>query len=229
MRAGQDEFVLVFNGQDGEWLAQIASRSRRECLLTVVAQTRLQRTEPGPWLVFAPLKKMATDIVVEKATELGASRLLPIFTGRTIASRVNLSRLRARVIEAAEQCERLTVPEVMEPASLAALAKAWPPERCLLVLDEHGQGDPLQGCFARADAASPAPPGFLVGPEGGFLASELDDLDRLPFVIRASLGPRILRAETAALAALASWQTMLGDWSEPPPSRCGTSFPPDGA
>lgn len=222
MRLQSGDTVLVFNGRDGEWQARVAHPRRQACTLSVARQVRPQRAEPGPWLLFAPIKKTAIDFIVEKATELGVCRLCPVFTLHTTASRVNLERLRAHAIEASEQCERLTVPVIENPLLLADLAGRWPEDRTLLVLDEHGRGAPIADVLAadsRAGRGWERPPGILAGPEGGLAASELDALARLPFVTRVTLGPRILRAETAALAALACWQAIAGDWREPPPPR----------
>lgn len=216
MRLADGAALAVFNAADGEWLARLAFSGRRAAAAVPERRVRPPRPEPGPWLVFAPVKKAALDVIVEKATELGAERLWPVLTARTVAGRVNLERLRAQAVEAAEQCERLSVPEVAVPLPLSRLAAAWPAERPLLILSEHG-GRPLAEAV-RAVPAGPAP-GFLVGPEGGFPPSELDALTALPFGAPVALGPRILRAETAALAALACWQALAGDWTQPPPLR----------
>lgn len=220
MRATTGEAILLFNGRDGEWLARISTQGRQRCALDVVLCTRPQQPDRGPWLLFAPLKKSATDFLIEKATELGAARLWPIMTKRTVVTRVNLERIQSNVIEAAEQCERLSVPRVMAPANVSALSDVWPSERPLLVLSEHGDGMPIAEALGRRRATdAPLAAGFLTGPEGGFTGSELDELARLPFVTAVSAGPRILRAETAAVAALVCWQALVGDWYEPPPPR----------
>ena len=216
MRLGDGAAVAVFNGADGEWLGRLRVPSRRGTHIVPERCLRPPRPEPGPWLLFAPVKKAAMDVIVEKACELGAACLWPVLTARTMTARVNLGRLEAQAVEAAEQCERLTIPEIRAPAALAALGAAWPGERALLILSEHG-GPPLASVLRRP-AAGP-PPAFLVGPEGGFAISELDALTALPFALPVALGPRLLRAETAALAALACWQAFAGDWTEPPPPR----------
>jgi 16S rRNA (uracil1498-N3)-methyltransferase len=224
MRVQSGDTLLLFNGRDGEWQARVEQTRRQACAVKIVRQVRPQRAEPGPWLLFAPIKKTAVDFVVEKATELGVCRLWPVLTLHTAASRVNLERLRAHAIEASEQCERLTVPTIESPLPLGEIAARWPPDRTLLVLDEHGGGAPIADALAagsRAGRGWERPPGILVGPEGGLAAAELDALARLPFVARVTLGPRILKAETAALAALACWQAIAGDWTEPPPPRDG--------
>lgn len=221
MRMRPGDSLLLFNGRDGEWQARLDHARKQACRVHITRQIRPQRAESGPWLLFAPIKKTGVDFIAEKATELGASRLWPVFTQNTAAGRVNLERLRARAIEAAEQCERLTVPDVDSPLHLDALAGRWSPGRPLLVLDARGDGTPIAN--ALAEIGRPAlPPGILVGPEGGLTKSELEALGRQPFVNRVSLGPRILRAETAALAALACWQALAGDWVEVAPLGDGS-------
>ncbi|MBL8629188.1 MAG: 16S rRNA (uracil(1498)-N(3))-methyltransferase [Rhodospirillaceae bacterium] len=209
MRQAVGNEVLLFNGRDGEWLAGIAAVSKKACRLEVKAQFKPQAPDADVWLAFAPIKKARIDMVIEKATELGASVLWPVFTQHTNAERINLDRLRATAVEAAEQCERLTVPEVREAITFEKFVTAWPTDRCLFVLDETGKGRPLSTVVVETASR---PCGFLVGPEGGFAQSELDALAQLPFVTRVGLGPRILRAETAALAALVCWQSLAGDW-----------------
>ncbi|MDH5749504.1 MAG: 16S rRNA (uracil(1498)-N(3))-methyltransferase [Rhodospirillales bacterium] len=220
--------VLLFNGVDGEWRGRIETLGKKTATLTLVDQTRSQsdETASGPWLVFAPVKKTATDFIVEKATELGAARLLPMFTRHTASSRVNIERMTANAIEAAEQCERLSVPCIAEPASFQNLIAAWPADRTLLVLDETGGGEPIAQALEKMIGANPPErPAFysiMTGPEGGFDSRELDALAKLPFVHKVGLGPRILRAETAALSALACAQAMIGDWRKAPRFRRNT-------
>ncbi len=212
MRLAEGDAVALFNGRDGEWRAVIAGGGRHAATLHCENQTRPQRTEPDVWLAFAPLKKTPTDFLIEKATELGASRLMPVFTRHTAAERVKVERLRAHAIEAAEQCERLSVPEVAEPVTLERLLADWPAGRRLLVLDETGGGRPIADVLAGSGDGPPPVHGLLIGPEGGFAAAELDALRKLSFVTPLGVGPRILRAETAALAALSCWQALVGDW-----------------
>ena len=218
MRLAPGDAVFVFNGRDGEWRARLEDTGKKRRALAIERQTRRQAAEPGPWLAFAPLKKTPMDFVAVKATELGASRLLPVFTRLTAARRVATARLRANAREAAEQCGRLSVPEVAEPVALEDLIAAWPAGRRLLVPDESGGGVPLAQALA---AAADGDHAFLIGPEGGLIPDELDALRKLPFVTAVGLGPRILRADTAALAALACWQALAGDWHDgpPPPDR----------
>lgn len=191
--------LLVFNGRDGEWLAEIAELDKKRGRLILQRQTRSQQEGSDIWLAFAPIKAGRIDWLVEKATELGASRLLPVLTRRTVVERVKLDRLQANAREAAEQCERLDVPIIQEPQSLEHLIRHWPAERPLLVAAERAEAPPLP----RALEALQAPLGVLTGPEGGFAPEELKLLMTADFVRPVSLGPRILRAETAALTALA--------------------------
>jgi 16S rRNA (uracil1498-N3)-methyltransferase len=220
--------LALFNGRDGEWRARIDALGKGWASLAVIEQRRAQQPEPDLWLVFAPIKRARLDFMVEKACELGASRLVPVFTQNTDVSRVNCERLRANCREAAEQCERLSVPEVAEPTRLRELLGAWPAERHLLVGAESGDAPPVAEELARARdraggragvSAAAAPWAVLVGPEGGFTEAELDALVKLPFVSAAGLGPRVLRADTAAIALLACWQAWLGDGDARPPLR----------
>lgn len=214
MRAKPGEAVLLFNGRDGEWLARLDSVGKNAASLAVESPTRPQAAEPDLWLLAAPIKKERIDLVAEKAAELGASALWPVFTRRTVMTRVNTDRLAAHMVEAAEQCERLGVPELKEPVALDKALAAWPEGRVLLFLDESGSGRPMAEAVAGLPAGRPA--AILVGPEGGFAPEERALLARLPFAVPVSLGPRILRAETAAIAALAVWQAVKGDWGSAP-------------
>ncbi len=198
MRRAVGDPVRLFNGRDGEFAARITVLRRDTTRLKVEQQLRPQAPEPNLWLVFGLLKRDATDMLVQKATELGVAALYPVMTERTNAGRVNEARLTAIAIEAAEQSERLTVPRINPPRRLADLLSVWPEARTLVAAVERGS---LPGI---STAAGPA--GLLVGPEGGFTEGELDALARHPSVVRVSLGPRILRAETAAIAGLALLQ-----------------------
>ena len=209
LRAGAGDRVLVFNGRDGEWQAEIASASKRGVVLNVRRQTLPQTAVPDVWLVFAPVKKTPSDYLVQKATELGVAKLQPVFTRRTIVSRINADRLSANAVEAAEQSARLSVPEIGEAWALDKLLSVWPKERRLFFCDEGGDAKSLAE-IARAAGRGPA--AILTGPEGGFDPAEREMLRAKPFVTPVSLGPRILRADTAALAALAIWQSIAGDW-----------------
>lgn len=219
LRLGPGDAVALFNGRDGEWRAAVESLGKRGAQLRCLAETRPQRAGPDLWLLFAPLKRARIDLLVEKATELGVARLQPVITRRTVAARINRERLLAHAVEAAEQCERLTVPDLAEPLPLARCLAAWPAGRRLLVAAESGPAAPIAAALAAAAAAPPQDWAVLVGPEGGFAPGELDDLHKLPFVSAVGLGPRILRAETAALAALACWQAVLGDGRDAAPFR----------
>jgi len=201
MRLAPGDMVTVFNGLDGEWSARITDLKKNRARLLAETQLRPQVQEPDLWLVFAPLKRDATDLVVQKATELGVSALLPVFTARTNAARINLDRMAAIALEAAEQSERLSLPEVRPPVALLDLLAAWPTDRRLAAAMERAGPAPIP---ENAGA-------LLIGPEGGFAPAELDALAAARFMSPLCLGPRILRAETAAIAGLALLQGRL--WS----------------
>lgn len=209
MRAKAGNRVCLFNGRDGEWSAQIVEVTKRSCTLGCDRKIAEQTDVPDVWLCFAPIKKTPSDYVVQKATELGVRILQPVFTRRTIVSRVNIERMRANAIEAAEQSGRLSIPETRQPLSLEGLLSSWPKERRLIFCDEGGAATPIATALSRQPEL---PFAILIGPEGGFDSEERKLLRGLPFVVPVSLGLRILRADTAALAALAIWQTVLGDW-----------------
>ncbi len=209
MRAKEGDRVRLFNGRDGEWSAQISGVSKRTCTLVCQRRIGAQSEVPDIWLVFAPIKKTPADYVVQKATELGVRRLQPVFTRHTIVTRINRERMRANAVEAAEQSGRLSVPEIAEPKTLPSLLSEWPRERKLIYCDESREASPI----AKALADAPNDPwAILTGPEGGFAADERESIRACPFVVPVSLGQRILRADTAALAALAVWQAVKGDW-----------------
>jgi 16S rRNA (uracil1498-N3)-methyltransferase len=208
MRLGVGGAVAVFNGRDGEWRAEVAAVGRAGRLVAV-ARTGDQRVPPDLWLLFAPVKKARTDFVVEKATELGAARIVPVFTRYTNAERLRPDRLRRIAIEAAEQCGETYVPEVGEGARLERVLDGWNAGRRLMFCDERRDAAPAAAALA---AEGPAPWAVLIGPEGGFAPEEAERLGGLPFVVPVSLGPRVLRADTAAVAALTLWQAVLGDW-----------------
>jgi 16S rRNA (uracil1498-N3)-methyltransferase len=209
LRLGLGAAVVAFNAADGEWLCRIAEISRNRGRLTIAQRLRPAEPEPDLWLLFAPIKRAHLDWLVEKATELGASVLLPVWTARTQVDRLNFERLRGHAVEAAEQSERLSVPELRSPEALSGILAGWPVERRLIVCDESGAGEPIWKAAARLP---PGPVAILVGPEGGFDQTELDAFAKLSFVSRVGLGPRVLRAETAAVAALAVFQAVAGDW-----------------
>lgn len=200
--------VKLFDDRTGEWLAEIAEAGKKRVSLSILRQLRPREPVPDLWLLFAPIKRGRIDWIAEKATELGAARLVPVITRRTIVDRVNVDRLRAHAVEAAEQCDRTALPEIAEPEKLERLLRDWPAERSLLFADEQG-GEPL------TRAAAPPPAAILIGPEGGFTEEERDMIRDLPQTRPVSLGPRILRAETAAVAALSLWMGTSGDWDAP--------------
>jgi 16S rRNA (uracil1498-N3)-methyltransferase len=209
LRLTPSDEVLVFNGQDGEWRARMVEIGKRGCTLEPVVQVRPQ--EPGPDLdyLFAPLKRARLDYMVQKATELGAARLWPVLTRHTVAERVNLERMRANVIEAAEQCGILRLPEVREPDRLERIVASWDASRPLVFCDESAEvKDPI----AALGTVPRGPVAVLLGPEGGFSAEERALLLGKPYTVRLSLGPRVLRADTAAVAALALVNAVIGDW-----------------
>ena len=215
LRLARGARLAVFNARDGEWLARIDGLGKGWCSLDVESRRRAPGPEPDLWLVFAPIKRARIDFIAEKAAELGCSLLQPVITRYTVVSRVNRERLAANAREAAEQCGRLSVPEVREPVDLGALIADWPKERRLLLCAETGDARPIAEVLIEARGAEvetgAAPWAVMSGPEGGFAQSELDALRELPFVTPVGLGPRLLRADTAALAALACWQAVLGD------------------
>jgi 16S rRNA (uracil1498-N3)-methyltransferase len=206
LRCAPGDAVRLFNGADGEWLARINVQRRDTVSFSIEAQLRPQQPEIGPWLIFALLKRDATDLVVRQAVELGASRLLPVITERTNASRVNGERLHAIAMEAAEQSERLTIPPVDPPLRLDAVLADWPARRKLFAAFERSWSGAAQGASYIGDVA------LLVGPEGGFTQTEREKLCRYDFVTPISLGPFVLRAETAAAAGLA--QLLRMGWAE---------------
>ena len=208
LKAGQG--VLLFNGRDGEWRASLAAAGKRSTTLAVADRTRPQTTPADLHYLFAPLKSARLDYMVQKAVEMGVSRLQPVLTQHGQVTRINLERMHANAIEAAEQCGILSLPEIGEPAALSRLVAQWQPGRWLVFCDEDAEAaDPLAALQA---VPRHAPLAVLVGPEGGFAQDERAALLKLPQIARLSLGPRILRADTAAVAALTVVQTVLGDW-----------------
>lgn len=207
MRLRQGEVISVFNGRDGEWKARIEQANKRGGSLYIVEQTGPQRDPPDLWLLFAPIKKARTDFIVEKAAEMGAAHIHPVQTDFTNSERIRQDRLQAHATEAAEQCGGTFVPSIGDLTPLSRLLSEWDETRRILWADEALAG-PIQ---TLADLPR-GPWAILIGPEGGFSDPERVRLSDLPFVSRISLGPRILRADTAAVAAMTLWQTVLGDW-----------------
>ena len=216
MRAKPGDPVKLFDDMTGEWLAAVSDVAKRHVTLDLTEHLREREAVPDLWLCFAPLKKGPIDFLVEKACELGVARLVPVMTHRTVVDRLNEDRLRANLIEAAEQCGRTALPELAAPAKLAALLREWASsgsggERTLFFADEEG-GDPAHAAMAARHREAPGPAAILIGPEGGFDADERAAIRALPQAVGISLGPRILRAETAAAAAVSVWMTAAGDW-----------------
>ena len=205
MRLQSGDPLILFDDRTGEWDARIVDPHRKATAVRVGALRRPREGVPDLWLCAAPIKKGRVDWVAEKACELGVARYQPVLTRRTVVDRLNMDRLRAHMIEAAEQCERTALPELAQPVSLTKLLATWPADRALIFCDEEG-GAPL------ATLARPGKAALLIGPEGGFDPEEREAIRALPQTLRASLGPRILRADTAAAAAVAIWQSVAGDW-----------------
>lgn len=210
MRLEAGAHLLVFDGVSGEWLAEVVEAGKRGGVLRCVDQTRPLQMPPDVWLLFAPIKKARTDFIVEKAAELGAKRICPVQTGFTNSERIRRDRLQAHAVEAAEQCGGTYVPEVAELQPLDRVLADWPEGRRLMFCDEALVGPSEALVALRAEPAGPW--AILIGPEGGFSEAERARLHALPFAHAVSLGPRILRADTAAVAALTLWQSALGDW-----------------
>ena len=205
MRLKQGDQLLLFDGTSGEWLAEVVDAGKKRMTLAVVEPTRPQESVPDLWLAFAPVKKGRVDWLVEKAVELGVARMVPVITRRTIVDKLNLERMRAHIVEAAEQCGRTALAEIDEPVKLEAFLKARDSSRTLYFADDTG-GETAAGAF------EPGPALILVGPEGGFTPDEAVAIREAPNAKAISLGPRILRAETAALAAVTAWMSAAGDW-----------------
>ncbi|MBM3544296.1 MAG: 16S rRNA (uracil(1498)-N(3))-methyltransferase [Alphaproteobacteria bacterium] len=209
LRLKQADKLLLFNGNDGEWCARLSAVSKKKAQAVLEHQMRAQEEGPDLHYLFAPLKRARLDYMAQKATEMGASVLRPVITRRTVAEKVKTSRLVANAIEAAEQCGILSVPEVREPEKLAKILETWDPARLLIFADEAA---PSASPLETLSAQGPRPLALLIGPEGGFEPEERAALLAKPFVIPISLGPRVMRADTAAVAALALVNAALGDW-----------------
>ncbi|MDZ3830562.1 MAG: 16S rRNA (uracil(1498)-N(3))-methyltransferase [Sphingopyxis sp.] len=205
MRLKAGDPILLFDNRSGEWLCETVDTGKRSLQLRAQQRLRPREEVPDLWLCFAPVKKARLDWIIEKATELGVARLQPVITERTIVERIKSERLEAQIVEACEQCGRTALPELADPVKLPALLRQWPTARALLFADEAG-GEPMAGLQAAAPAA------ILTGPEGGFTDRERSLLLEHDAVRRMALGPRTLRAETAAIAAIAQWMGLHGDW-----------------
>ena len=207
MRKSIGETILIFDGNNGEWEASIEEISKKSGVLFCIKQTKPQIMPPDLWLFFSPLKKVRTDFIVEKATELGVAKIIPVQTEHTNADRVKLSRLSAHAIEAAEQCGGTYIPKIEELQKINEVLENFPPDRRLLFCDEK-----LQASEVNLENLKKGKWAILVGPEGGFSEIERNYLKGLKFTFSISLGPRILRADTAAVTAISLWQNYLGDW-----------------
>lgn len=211
MRAGPGDRVTLFNGRDGEWAARIESIGKKSGTLLAQHRLREQMAEPGPDLYFAPVKRAPLDFLVQKAVELGVAALQPVMTERTVVGRVNHGRLRAHIVDAAEQCERLSIPDLRAAIKYTMLLDNWPADRHLLICVERGAAPAIDSILKNAGNIEGWD--IFIGPEGGFTPSERDLFATLPFATPVSLGPRILRAETAALAAIVCWQVANDAWT----------------
>ncbi len=208
MRQSVGAQIALFNGRDGEWLAEVSEAGKRGGVLSCLQQTKPLQLPPDLWFLFAPIKKARTDFIVEKAAEMGAARILPVQTEYTNSERIRQDRLQAHAVEAAEQCGGTFVPEVADLQKLDRVLDSWPQDRRLMFCNEAEVGSALR--LAAQEKGQPW--AILIGPEGGFSDQERARLTALPFSHVVSLGPRILRADTAAVAALTMWQQALGDW-----------------
>jgi 16S rRNA (uracil1498-N3)-methyltransferase len=213
MRQTVGDVVALFNGHDGEWAGRLVEVSKRGCRLRLEQQLRPQTIGPDLDLVIALIKRNRLETIVEKAAELGARRVRLAITRRSNADHTNVARLQAIAVEAAEQTGRLDVPEVIAPEKLDRLLDAWDPARALMFCDEGGEAKPVLEALSESAPTSAA---ILIGPEGGFAPEERERLRTLPFVTPVTLGPRILRADTAAISALTLWQAAIGDWTRGP-------------
>lgn len=217
LRLEPGRWVTLFNGRDGEWSARIDGIGKGWASLAIGERLRVQKAGPDVWLYFAPIKRARLDFLVQKATELGVRRIQPVVTQRTIVERVKGERLSANVTEAAEQCERLDLPEICDPVRLDKALDDHPADRTLVACVEFGHARPIAEVVSALPAGAPAT--LLIGPEGGFTPEERNLLETRRDARLAGLGPRILRAETAGLAALTVWQALAGDWAEAPAER----------
>jgi 16S rRNA (uracil1498-N3)-methyltransferase len=209
MRLGEGDTVILCDDETGEWAAEVIATGKRDAVLGLVERLREREQAPDFWLCAALLKRDRFDLVLEKASELGVRRIQPLLTRRCVADKLNDERARSILVEAAEQCARTALPELARPLKLEALLKDWPAERTLFFADEAG-GEPA----AKSFAAHSGPAALLIGPEGGFVEAEREAICALPQARAISLGPRVLRGETAAIAATALWMGIAGDWDK---------------
>ena len=214
MRLKSGDIVHVFNGRDGEWCGNIGNVTKRSTAIDLHELSRRQKTEPDLWLCCAPIKKAHFEYMIEKATELGVSVIQPVLTAHTQIREVNPERCRMIAIEAAEQSERLSVPEIHKPATLQELVAHWPPGRSAIVCAEHGHATPINEAMKSPVMKTLTKGAIVTGPEGGFASEELEALRKIQSAVFVRLGPRILRADTAVIAALSCWQAICGDWAD---------------
>ncbi len=212
MRLETGASVRVFNGADGEWRCAL-SPAGKTAVLTPIDQTRPQATGPDLTLLFAPIKRTRTDFIIEKATELGVGAICPVYTEYTQTKRIRLDRMQSLVIEAAEQTERMDLPDLQDGAALTSVLADWPTDKPLIFCDESSNAAPIE---THRETLAGRGAGVLIGPEGGFSAREREMLRRQAYTVPITLGPRILRAETAAVSALSLWQSLVGDWDKSP-------------
>ncbi len=216
MRKKIGEELLVFNGVDGQWLAQIIEVNKKNCLLKIISQNKTQYTPPKITLAFAPVKNIRIDFIASKATELGITKFQPILTQHTIVDKVNLERFKANIKEAAEQCERLDLPAIFEPIKLNSFLKKPKENQILILCDESGNGKKASEVLPKIQTSNQSEIIILIGPEGGFSKTEFEQLDQTDNLHKITLGPRILRADTAIIAAITLVQEFLGDFDLKP-------------
>lgn len=209
MKCKPEEKILCFDNKNGEFCAKIADISKKQIQLKIIEKTKDFIHVPDIWLLFAPLKKDNTDFIIQKATELGAKKIIPVITKNTITNHIKRERFIAQSIEAAEQSRRVDLPEISEAVSLSYVLQHWEEDRALFFMDETMNGEPIFDAFSKHSGKA----AVLCGPEGGFSAEEIENLYNKNYVKGICLGPRILRAETAAVAALSCWQAVCGDWN----------------
>ena len=211
MRSQNNQTISCFNGNDGEFDCLIEAIHKKQTQIKVIKKTKSLQEQTDVWLLFAPVKKEQTDFIIEKATELGVSKIIPVITERTINTNIRKDRFEAQAIEASEQCGRISIPQISQETKLTELIKSWDNNRILFFMDEKGLGE---SCIKAFSAFKNSPVAVLTGPEGGFSEDEASLLRSQLFVKDVSLGPRILRAETAAVSALSVWQAVAGDWNK---------------
>ena len=208
LRMKPGEEISIFNSHSGEWIAKIIELSKKKGIIEPEMQIKLPKREIGPWVAFAPVKKSRTDFIIEKATELGVERLIPVKTKHTEPRLLNANRLLLMAQEAAEQCGRLSIPDIFQMCSMDHFLESWPKGRHLFYCDETGQGTPIKDVIGRREINKNVPCGFFIGPEGGFSSMEISVMRKKEFAKGIDLGPRILRTETAAVAALSTWNAL---------------------